>query len=120
MNETSQTTSCGANGSSVSVRAFVRSSTVTRSSRAALVQLAVADVERDHARGAALQQHVGEAAGRRADVEAVEAAGSTPNASSACASLSPPRETYGGGARPRAAPRRPARPACRARHAARP
>ena len=35
------------------------------------VQLAVADVERDHACGAALQQHVGEAAGRCADVEAL-------------------------------------------------
>ena len=33
------------------------------------VQLAVADVERDHARRAALQHHVGEAAGRGADVE---------------------------------------------------
>ena len=32
MNETSQTTSCGANGSSVRARAFVRSSTVTRGS----------------------------------------------------------------------------------------
>ena len=33
------------------------------------VDLPVADVERDDARGAALQQHVGEAAGRGADVE---------------------------------------------------
>ena len=32
MNETSQTTRSGANGSSVSARAFVRSSTVTRGS----------------------------------------------------------------------------------------
>ena len=38
------------------------------------MQLAVADVERDHACGAALEQHVGEAAGRGADVEAVEPA----------------------------------------------
>ena len=38
------------------------------------MQLPVADVERDHARGAALEQHVGEAAGRGADVEAVEPA----------------------------------------------
>src|SRR5919201_6098449 len=38
----------------------------------AFVQLAVADVERDHARRAALQQHIGEPAGRRADVEAIE------------------------------------------------
>ncbi len=37
------------------------------------VQLAVADVERDHARRAALEQDVGEAAGRGADVDAVEA-----------------------------------------------
>ena len=36
-------------------------------------------------------------------------AGSTPSPSSPCASFSPPRETYGGGARPRA--RRPRRPA---------
>ena len=35
------------------------------------MQLPVADVERDHARGPALEQHVGEAAGRRADVERV-------------------------------------------------
>ncbi len=33
------------------------------------IELAVADVERDHARRPALQQHVGEAAGRGADVE---------------------------------------------------
>ncbi len=33
------------------------------------VQLAVADIERDHARRAALQQDVGEAAGRGADVQ---------------------------------------------------
>ena len=37
------------------------------------MELPVADVDRDHARRAALEQHVGEAAGRRADVEAVEA-----------------------------------------------
>ena len=74
MNETSQVTSCGANGSSVSERALTRSSTTTRgSSRIFDVQLPVADVERDHARRAALQEHVGEPAGRRADVEAVEA-----------------------------------------------
>ena len=35
------------------------------------VKLAVADVERDHASGAALQETVGEAAGRGAEVEAV-------------------------------------------------
>ena len=35
------------------------------------MQLPVADVERDHAGGAALEEHVGEAAGGGADVEAV-------------------------------------------------
>ena len=35
------------------------------------MELPVADVERDHARGAALEEDVGEAAGRGADVEAV-------------------------------------------------
>ena len=60
------------------------------------VELAVADVERDDARGAALQQHVGEAAGRGADVERRRVpATSMPNVSSACASLRPPRPTYG-------------------------
>src|SRR5829696_3247430 len=38
----------------------------------AWIELAVADVERDHARRAALEQHVGEPARRRADVEAAE------------------------------------------------
>ena len=47
---------------------LVRSS-VTRGRRAAGVQLAVADVEGDDLAGAALQQAVGEAAGRRPDVE---------------------------------------------------
>ena len=42
------------------------------------VELAVADVDRVHARGAALQQAVGEAAGRRADVEADAARGIEP------------------------------------------
>ena len=56
------------------MRTFTRSSTVTAIVGAqALVQLPVADVERDHVRGAVLQQAVGEAAGRGADVEAVEA-----------------------------------------------
>jgi hypothetical protein len=38
------------------------------------VQLSVPDVDRNHTRGAALQQHVGEAAGRRSDVDAVATA----------------------------------------------
>ena len=61
------------------------------------MQLAVPDVERDHARGTALQQHIGEPARGRAQVEAVEPRGSTANASRPCASLTPARETYGGG-----------------------
>ena len=73
MNETSQVISAGANGSSVSVRALRalehRHARVAAEPR---VQLAVADVERDHARSAALEQHVGEPARRGADVEAVE------------------------------------------------
>ena len=53
-------------------RAFVRSSTVDPAVRPQpRVELAVADVERDHPRGAALQQAIGEPAGRRAEVEAV-------------------------------------------------
>jgi hypothetical protein len=36
------------------------------------VELSVADVERDHARRAALQQNVGEPAGRGTDVEGIE------------------------------------------------
>ena len=60
MNDTSQTTSCGANGSSVSARAFVRSNTTTRgSSRSFGCELPVADVDRDHAR-----RHRAEAARR--------------------------------------------------------
>ena len=48
-------------------------------------------------RRAALQQAVGEAAGRGADVEAAAPGDATPSASSALASLMPPRETNGGG-----------------------
>ena len=60
------------------------------------VELAVSHVERDDVPGATLQQHVGEAAGRRADVEAVAApAPRCAKVSSACASFSPPRPTYG-------------------------
>ena len=59
-------------------------------------ELAVADVDRVDPRRAAAQQHVGEAAGRRADVERghpgrIDARTS----SSPCTSLSAPRETYG-------------------------
>ena len=57
------------------------------------VELPVADVERDDAHGAALQQHVGEAAGRGADVQALAALDGDLKASSAWASFSPPRPT---------------------------
>ena len=58
------------------------------------VKLPVGHVERDHARGAALEQAVGEAAGGGADVERQLAPpGSRPSASSAFASFTPPRET---------------------------
>ena len=53
MNETSQTTISGGNGRLVTLRAFTRSSTVTAVVRAQPgMELAVADVERDHAGGA--------------------------------------------------------------------
>ena len=59
------------------------------------VDLPVADVERDDPRGAALEQDVGEAAGGGADVERLASVDRNPNVSSACASLRPPRPTYG-------------------------
>ncbi len=79
------------------------------------VQLAVADVESDHPGGAALEQDVGEAAGRGADVEAVEPAridARTRRARSrACAR--PERRTAAAPSRRAAQPRRPARlPSC--------
>jgi len=52
MNETSQTTSCGAKGSSVTLRAFVRSDDHARVFANPRVELAVTDVERDHTRRA--------------------------------------------------------------------
>ena len=66
-------------------------------------ELAVADVDGDDVRGAGPQQHVGEAAGGGAGVQAAapgDAAGRA-KAASAPASLRPPRETYR--ARPSAA-----------------
>ena len=59
------------------------------------VQLAVADIERDHARRAALQQDVGEAPVEAPTSRARLPDGSTPKSSRACASLTPPRLTYG-------------------------
>ena len=75
------------------------------------VQLAVADVERDHARGAALQQDVGEAAGRGAEVEAVEPGGVDAEAVERVGELEPgARDVRRRRRRARAArPRRPAR-----------
>ncbi len=61
-----------------------------------LVDLPAADVERGHVRRARLQEAVGEAAGRGADVEALEPETSISKAASAVASLSPPRETNAG------------------------
>ena len=61
------------------------------------MQLPVADVDRDDARRAGLEQRVREAASGRADVRAVAPRRIDPNASSAFASFSPPRETNGGG-----------------------
>ena len=60
------------------------------------VELAAADVERDDAGGAALQQDVGEAAGRRADVErAAPVRIDARTRRARAASLTPPRPTYG-------------------------
>ena len=74
MNETSQTTSSGGNGSSsqlAGVHALEHGH--ARVGAELRVELAVADVERDDARRAPLEQAVGEATGRGAEVEAVEA-----------------------------------------------
>ena len=60
-----------------------------------LVQLTAPDVDRAHRARRRLQQAVGEASGRGAHVEAALAGGSTPNAASAAASFSPPRDTNG-------------------------
>ena len=98
MNETSQVTSWGANGSEVSVRAFVRSSTVTRGSflirgcswpwptSSAITRAA------PRCSSTSLKPPVEAPRSRQSSP-----AGSTANASSAFASLPPARETYGGG-----------------------
>ena len=73
MNETSHVTSCGANGSVSSARAFVRSSTVTRGSARSRGWSCPWPTSSAITRArAALEEHVGEAAGRGAEVEAVE------------------------------------------------
>ena len=56
-------------------------------------QLAVADVGGDHLAGPAIQQHLGEAAGRRAGVQAAPASTGTSKASRAPISLCAPRDT---------------------------
>ena len=64
----------------------------------AVGELATPDIERVDAARTALEQDVGEAAGRGADIEGRHPVGSIPKASSAAASLWPPRLTYGSGA----------------------
>ena len=83
------------------------------------MQLPVAHVERDHARRAALQKHVREPAGRRADVEAVDARRRRPRRRRAHSRACARRATRTAAARrPRAVPPRPpARPASSARDA---
>ena len=74
MKETSQTTRLGRNGQVLAAQvAHVRPLEHGHAGILAQlrVELAVADVERDHARGAGLEEAVGEAAGRGADVETV-------------------------------------------------
>ena len=72
MNETSQTTRSGANGSSVSdPRVRPLEDGDARVGAQARMELPVADVDRDDARRAGLEQAVGEAAGRGADIGAV-------------------------------------------------
>ena len=81
------------------------------------VELPVADVERDHARGAALEQDVREPAGRGAEVEAVEARRIDAERVERVGELEPgARDVRRRASRPRAAPpRRPARRASRGR-----
>ena len=59
------------------------------------IELAVSHVERDDLTGATLEQHVGEAASRRADVQRGRPRTSIAKVSSAWASFTPPRLTYG-------------------------
>ena len=78
MNETSIVARSAAKGSWAGSRsrALTRSSTVTRGSlRSPQSSWPVGDVDRDHARRAALEQAVGEATGRGADVEAARPLG---------------------------------------------
>ena len=93
--------------------------------RAATVQLAVGDVERDDVRRAALEQAVGEAAGRGADVERATARDGDPERVERVGELDPaardvaaaggrrrsrrPRARAGPASRPAGAPRRGAR-----------
>ena len=78
------------------IDAFERADARVR--RKARIELSVADVDGDDLRRAAREQDIGEASGRGADVEADEARGSSAKASSAAASLTPPRDAQGWGA----------------------
>ena len=76
MNETSTTIRSGANGQLARLERAGVAALEHRHARVLAeppVELAVGDVERDHGRGPALEQAVGEAAGRGADVEAAAA-----------------------------------------------
>ena len=55
----------------------------------------MADIDGVDLRRAMVQQHIGEAAGRGADIDATRPPGERPKCSIACASLTPPRETQG-------------------------
>ena len=99
MNETSQTTSCGANGSSVSVArvrplehddARVVAQPRVRAGRSR--RRARSRAPRRAAAGTSVKPPVDAPTSRQSSPR-----GSTPSASSPCASFSPPRETYGGG-----------------------
>ena len=104
MNETSIVARSGSVGSAraVSSRGAACARWCARSPHAriaaqASVELAVADVDRDHLARSALQQAVGEPAGRGAHVERAPACDrAAPLAASALASLIPPRETNAG------------------------
>ena len=92
MKETSTVARSGANGRSAGsrLRALRRSITVTRgSSRRPQIDLPVGDIEGDHPRRAALQQAIGEAAGRGADVEAVTAVDVDPERAQRVVELDP-------------------------------
>ena len=98
MNETSQVTRSGANGSSVSSRAFVRSSTVTRGSLRSRSWSWPRPTSSAITRAAPRWSRTSVKPPVEAPTSsASRPAGSTPSSSRACASLSPPRDTNLGG-----------------------